>query len=268
MASQSRSPTQFLILMTDLINQHYQKIANIYDDLWTRSPDFIQSIAGQIVAGLCLQPADVLVDLGCGTGIYTKEILNQLQLERPIICVDPSEGMLSKIPPDLQVQSICADAVTFAIQPGTYDKILIKDAIHLISDLELLFSHLFQRLSQGGIVLILVLPKKIDYPLFDKALRRYEEVQPDYQELANLISEVGFEVKIDFVEYPLSIEKSQYLQMVESRYMTVLSYFSDREIQAGLEEIDRKYSDRTVLEFTDRFVFIQALKKETYKSTC
>lgn len=246
--------------VTDIVQQHYQKIANIYNDLWTHSPEFVGFLTRKIVASLHLQPADILVDIGCGTGIYTQEIFNQIPLEHPIICVDPSDKMLSKIPANLPIQRVCTDAVTFASQPGNYDRILIKDAIHLISDLDRLFSHFFQRLEPGGILLILMFPPKIDRPLFDKAIERYEAGQPDYRDLVKLMEDVGFEVEIDFFEYPLAIEKSQYLYMVESRYMTGLANFGDREIKEGVEEMARRYSDCSVLRFTERFVFLQAVK--------
>ncbi len=49
--------------------------------------------------------------------------------------------------------------------------------------------------------------------------------------------------------------------MVKNRYMTLLSTFNDLELAKGIEEIKTKYADRTVLEFTDRFVFLVANKR-------
>ena len=70
------------------IQNHYRKIAENYDYLWTYSPSFLKFIAQNIIEKLNLQFTDKLVDLGCGTGLFTKAIHNQIQLKNPIICVD------------------------------------------------------------------------------------------------------------------------------------------------------------------------------------
>jgi len=38
-------------------------------------------------------------------------------------------------------------------------------------------------LTSGGILLLILLTPTIDYPLFSKALRKYEEVQPNYNNI-------------------------------------------------------------------------------------
>jgi len=74
-------------------------------------------------------------------------------------------------------------AIDFSALSGTYNKIILKELIHHINELELLLGNLFQRLSSGGILLLILLTPTIDYPLFSKALRKYEEVQPNYNNI-------------------------------------------------------------------------------------
>ena len=245
---------------TDRIQKHYQQIANIYDDLWFFSEGFIQFFAKKIIQSLDLKPKHRLVDLGGGTGIYSKGILEQIKLESPILCVDPSAEMLAKIPPNNGIDALCLDAVTFSGQPGSYDRILMKEAIHLIPEKQQLFHQLFARLSSGGRFLLLLLPPKIDYPLFKKAIAVYETTQPDYQDLVKLMQQSGFEIKVSFEEYPLKFPKEKYFQMVKNRYMTLLSRFDDRELEAGLAEMAETYQNQSMLEFGDRMVFLTATK--------
>lgn len=241
---------------------HYKNIAKIYDNLWSYSPIYIQFLTSKIIEHLQLTPTDILVDIGCGTGIYSKEILNQIQLQQPIICVDPAAEMLAKIPENSGLKPVVIDGVEFSAKPGTYNKIFLKEAIHHIEEKSLLFQNLWQRLTPGGIFLLLLLPPTIDYPLFEKALQLYEKTQPHYQEMTKLLQQIGFVVNINIVEYPLELAKNKYFQMVKNRYMSLLSRFDDAELAAGLKEMEAKYQNQSVLKFSDRMVFITAKKLE------
>ena len=96
------------------IQEHYQKLAQQYDDFWGTSSDFIDFLTQAIILNLQLKSTDILVDLGCGTGIYSKAIASQISLENKIICVDPYYKMLEKIPSNNNYQTLVKDAVEFA----------------------------------------------------------------------------------------------------------------------------------------------------------
>ena len=48
--------------------------------------------------------------------------------------------------------------------------------------------------------------------------------------------------------------------MVENRYMSLLSRFSDEQIQKGLKEMNETYSSQSTLDFKDTLVFIVGKK--------
>lgn len=194
------------------IQEHYQKLANQYDDFWANSSEFIYFLTQAIIENLQLKLTDVLVDLGCGTGIYSKAIRTQINLENKIICVDPSDKMLEKIPNNSYYQTVVKDAIEFAHEPGNYDKILIKEMIHHINDKEKLLTGLFNRLHDQGILLIILLPPTIEYPLFQQALSVYESVQPHYNNLVNLCEKIGFKTTVNFIDYHVSISKEKYFE--------------------------------------------------------
>jgi ribosomal protein S18 acetylase RimI-like enzyme len=55
--------------------------------------------------------------------------------------------------------------------------------------------------------------------------------------------------------FPLRFPAERYLQMVRGRYMSLLSYFDDAQLEAGVAEIRRAHPGETVA-FTDTFVFV------------
>ena len=111
---------------------------------------------------------------GCGTGIYTKKIRDIAQLINPVLCVDISAKMLGKIPDNAQFKPILMDAVEFSEQPRQYDKVLMQGMLHHVKDIDGLIENLFCRLNSHGKILTIGIPRDIEYPLFNAALKRFK----------------------------------------------------------------------------------------------
>jgi len=244
------------------VQNHYQNLSQNYDDLWTYSADFMQFLSKNVSVYLELKSTDIFLDLGCGTGLFAKEISNLIKFENPLVCADISADMLTQLSDDRKYESVVMDAIAFSALPRSFDKILVKEMIHHLEQEQqnCLIKNLFDRLNINGQFLLILLPQKIEYPLFEAALLRHQKLQPDYKLLAAEFEKVGFQTEVNFVPYPLSISKTKYLRMVKNRYMSLLSSFSDREIEAGIKEIEQKYCDREILNFNDTFVFILGKK--------
>ena len=242
-----------------MVERHYRSLAERYDELLRCSPDFVPLHARRMVQQLELSPDDRLVDLGSGPAIYSSAILEVQPLRQPIIGVDPFPEMLERIPDDLPINRVQADAVSFSDRPGTYDKVLIKEAIHHVDGKRTLFLNLAERLTDGGILLLVhVNPHRVAYPLFDSALERCRESFADPDELVELLSDAGFTVERDLFVYEHRVPTERYLEMVEHRYMSVLTSFSDEELQAGIEEMRRRHGDKALLEFPESFDYLTA----------
>lgn len=100
-----------------------------------------------------------------------------------------------------------------------------------------------------------MLPATIQYPLFPAALDRFEELQPDPAGIVEHLRSAGLRTTFSHVEHELRIDRDRYLKMVRGRYMSLLSTFSDAEIEKGIEEI-REAHPEPVLVFPDRFAFV------------
>jgi ubiquinone/menaquinone biosynthesis C-methylase UbiE len=242
---------------TETVQEHYHRLAERYDDYLHYSDDFVRSLTSKMIDKLRLQTGDRFVDLGCGTGMYSLDILS---LVHPIVGVDPFPQMLAKIPKTAPITAVALDALAFSAREETYDKVLMKEAVHHVDDRALLFSRLFDRLSARGRLLLVHVPPQVDYPLFDKALERALGWHAHPDELTALLQDAGFSVERDGLDYEHAIPKDRYFQMVERCYMSVLSSFTADEIRDGLMEMDRKYKDVETLRFVDHFDYITAVK--------
>lgn len=248
--------------MKAVLDTHYTRLADDYDDFLRYSPGFVRTLTTRMVEKLELTPEDLLVDLGCGTGMYSLDILEQVPLTRPLIGVDPYPQMLAQIPEAAPIERVVADGFEFSKQPRRYDKVLIKETIHHIVEREALFANLHERLNPGGILLLVHVPPDVQYPLFERALARCREWHADPNELERQLRAAGFRVARDAVQYRHAIPKEHYFRMVAGCYMSALSSLSEAELAAGIEEMARMHRDVEVLEFIDHFDYLTAYRDQ------
>lgn len=246
--------------MQAVIDKHYERLATDYDEYLYYSPEFVRSLTSKMIDKLRLVESDTLTDIGCGTGMYSLDILKQIELKYPVIGVDPYESMLEQIPDGAPISRVAEDALTFSNRKGRYNKVLIKETIHHVDRREDFFRNLYANLPAGGIMLLAHVPPNVKYPLFEAALNRCLGWHTDPNELVQQMEDAGFEVKRDGLDYLHKILKDHYFRMVKSCYMSVLTSFSVDELQAGLAEMESKYKDVDALEFVDHFDFLTATK--------
>ncbi|MFQ5974014.1 MAG: methyltransferase domain-containing protein [Alphaproteobacteria bacterium] len=244
----------------EVIEEHYTNLASKYDEFLKYSPDFIRRMTVKMIDKLGVGPDDRFVDLGGGTGIYSADILNQIDFHESILLVDPFEEMLAQAPDHPKLTLIKMDALSFSARQGVYDKILIKETIHHIRDRRTLFRNLFERLTPGGRLLLVHVPPEIDYPLFEAAIERSRRWHADPLGLIDDLEGVGFAVDRDRLDYPHRLPKEIYIRMVKGCYMSLLTSFTEDELLAGLAEMAAKYRDQDILSFVDRFDFITGSK--------
>ncbi|MEU0395784.1 class I SAM-dependent methyltransferase [Streptomyces sp. NPDC006208] len=244
------------------VRGHYEELAAEYDEHWVYGPDYIPWMSARIAEALRLTATDRIADIGSGTGLFAREVAASLKLRQPILCVDPSEAMLRQIgtPPPPALHPIVASAEDIAeerisLPYEQLDAMWLKESVHHLPDQARTLHGLAARLAPGGRLLVVMLPAAIQYPLFEAALARFEELQPDPADIVSHLRAAGLEAGLTHVEHELRIDRDKYLAMVQARYMSLLSTFSDSEIEKGIEEM-RAAHPEPVLVFPDRFAFI------------
>lgn len=245
----------------DVTRAHYDRLADKYDENWAYSPEFIRWMTDAILTRLHPQPADLVMDLGCGTGLYARGLAERAST---VVCADPSPAMLAKLPADERLVPLHASAEDLAegrLAPphDGYDAILLKEVLHHVADPSRVLAGLTDLLRPGGRILVVMLPTVIDYPLFEAALKLFRERQPDPEEIATAMRRSGLRAELTYDEFPLAFSVERYTRMVRDRYMSLLSSFDDAEIEAGISEILRRHPGPE-LRFLDRFAFVLGTK--------
>lgn len=243
--------------MREETQAHYDRLAPVYDRNWAHSPDFLEWMSGCILDRLQVQSGDRVLDVGCGTGLYARRLAER---SGSVVCVDPSERMLEQIPDDPRLVAVRASAEDLMVGSpllpvDRFEAILVKEAIHHVTDRATVIGQVAGLLVPGGRLLVVMLPTSIDYPLFQAAHDLFAKLQPDPESIATAMRGTGLVVELSYDEFPLVFATERYLAMVRDRYMSLLSTFDDDEISAGVEEIRRRHPGERV-EFKDRFAFV------------
>ncbi|WP_346094011.1 class I SAM-dependent methyltransferase [Streptomyces olivaceiscleroticus] len=249
-------------MQQDGVRGHYEELAAEYDEHWVYGPDYVSWMSARIIDALHLSPTARIADIGAGTCLFAKEVARQLGPHHPILCVDPSEAMLRQLgtPPSSGLTPIVASAEDIAegragLPYEQLDAIWLKESVHHVDDQARTLRGLADRLAPGGRLLVVMLPASIQYPLFQAALDRFEELQPDPANIQAHLRAAGLDTGLTHVEHELRINRDKYLGMVRARYMSLLSTFSDSEIEKGIEEM-RSAHPEPELVFPDRFAFV------------
>lgn len=243
------------------IDDHYQRLADTYERNWADRPKYVAWMADRLMEWLSPASGERIADIGSGTGLFLGRLMETASARTPVLCVDPSQPMLDGLPDDPRLLPLCATAeqISSGEVPMPYDMVdafVFKEAIHHVRDISGTLRGLAERLRPGGRILVVTLPRRLDYPLFPAALERFAQHQPEPATIAAAMRDAGLETEHRTEEYHVEIDREHWIGLVRNQWMSVLSTFSDDELAAGIEEIRDRHPEEE-LTYTDRFAFIR-----------
>jgi ubiquinone/menaquinone biosynthesis C-methylase UbiE len=169
-------------------------------DRWFTTPigSLVKKYEGQLIRDL-LEPkqGEIILDAGCGTGVFTRDIL--LSGSR-VIGLDISSPMLIRARKKLKefpFQMVLADMLNLPFSESSFDKVVSVTAVEFIEDAREAVGELFRVTKKGGYIVVGTLNRlstwassriakaKEKHTIFEKAIFR----SPD--ELRSLASVEG-----------------------------------------------------------------------------
>ncbi len=243
--------------------EHYARLASAYNGNWAHDPDYVAWMSRRIMDALAVTSGDRVADIGAGTGLFLGLLGDTVTEQNPVVCIDPSRPMLDQLPDDPRLRRVQATAEdvasgAVALPYDRLDAVLIKEAIHHVSDIPGTIAGLAARLAPGGRFLIVTLPPDLDYPLFPEALERFRRHQPDPVQIVAAMRAAGLTARLGYAGYPVRVAREHYVELVRHRWMSVLSTFSDAELEAGARQIQRAHPAE--LRFTDMFALVLGVR--------
>ncbi len=124
---------------------HFDLIAGLYN----RTAEF--SAPAPLLDLLALPPNGLLLDAGGGTGRVADALRG---LVREVVVADLSRGMLRHAA-DKGLATTCASAEHLPFASGTFDRIIMVDALHHVFDQRQTVTELWRVLAPGGRIVII-----------------------------------------------------------------------------------------------------------------
>lgn len=258
-------------LPQDTVLRHYAGMntdGREYDTLWNFGRAYDERMTDALVLALELNDRQeaCLVSLGGGTGYWEGLIAEKVGLATKPFVIDPSVEMLRNASDSVQtVVGRAEDFATRNILPDidNFD-ILMRDCIHHVTNKAATLSGIVDRMTPGRTFAMVMTAPDFRYPLFPAATRHLDQLQPDTDNIRQLMIDAGLTgVEERVLESNVRIPFDQYSEMLRGRYLSVLELFSDDQIERGIREIEAELrsiqghdANNLVVEFDERLVFV------------
>jgi len=188
----------------------WEPLIEIYESRWWRKSRLFALMTGirfereyeNIVRALELDGDELLLDLACGSGIYSRPLSRRLD-RGGVVGLDLSTPMLRYAARKAQDQSIGnldlvrGSALELPFPGDAFDRVNCCGALHLFPDFSKATSEVFRVLRPGGIFTAAVfrnwLPGRLSRKLADRQYRRMGAKNFQPEELESLLVGAGFE---------------------------------------------------------------------------
>ena len=219
---------------------------------WLSSPSYIKSFNNFLLKQVKLNKNSQILDIGCGRGKILGSLSSKLSLKRKSTGID-IENHKDR---DKRIIFKKIDALKFLKKnKKRFDLILLKQTIHLfkIKDIKTILKLSKRLLNPNGKVIIFTLePINNEIPTFSIMKKKLKKALIRDKKIIKSIS-YSFEGKlVRGFSYKVKISKKKYMEMVKSKYISVLLGMSHKLISSGLNEIKKKYKKQ--ISFQDKLI--------------
>ena len=250
------------------ISKHYADVANDYDDIYGFSYHYVADFA---IKHLKLQPDDLLADIRAGTGAITSLIWNKSLLDNPILCVDPSNDMLKIAEKRNGLKTCLATADDFFCgKPHAHyicNKLMFMSSANLFQDPYQTFRSAFEYLPANGLLVVLQRSTECTLPVWKSLLAKGIECSHTVDRYRDQLERAGFRVTLSVETGESTMAKREWYDKLRKKMFTIMSGFSDEEIEEGIRELDRERfphkDDTDTIEIRDTLVYFVGLKVQS-----
>ena len=219
---------------------------------WLSSTSYIRSFNNFLLKQIKLNKNSQILDIGCGRGKILGSLSSKLSLKRKPIGID----IVKHKDRDKRIIFKKIDALKFLKKnKKKIDLILLKQTIHLfkIKDIKNILKFSKKMLNINGKIIIFTLdPLNNEIPTFSIMKKKLKKALIRDKKIIRSISYLFNGKLIRGFSYKVKISRKKYMEMINSKYISVLLGMSQKTIFSGLNQIKRKYKKQ--ISFEDKLI--------------
>ena len=219
---------------------------------WLSSTSYIRSFNIFLLKQIKLNKNSQILDIGCGRGKILGSLSSKLSLKRKPIGID----IVKHKDRDKRIIFKKIDALRFLKKnKKKFDLILLKQTIHLfkIKDIKNILKLSKKMLNINGKIIIFTLdPLNNEIPTFSIMKKKLKKALTRDKKIIQSISYLFNGKLIRGFSYKVKISRKKYMEMINSKYISVLLGMSQKTIFSGLNQIKRKYKKQ--ISFEDKLI--------------
>ena len=219
---------------------------------WLSSTSYIRSFNNFLLKQIKLNKNSQILDIGCGRGKILGSLSSKLSLKRKPIGID----IVKHKDRDKRIIFKKIDALRFIKKnKKKFDLILLKQTIHLfkIKDIKNILKLSKKMLNINGKIIIFTLdPLNNEIPTFSIMKKKLKKALTRDKKIIRSISYLFNGKLIRGFSYKVKISRKKYMEMINSKYISVLLGMSQKTIFSGLNQIKRKYKKQ--ISFEDKLI--------------
>ena len=214
--------------------------------------------------GPTFEAEDMVADIGSGTGEIAHQLWKSKDLKNPIVCVEPMSSMLEHLKMKDGVEAVQASAeefVTLNKFGKRFDKILLCGSAHHLSDPTMVFTALFEQLTEKG-VCIIVYPMNYSLlstfanSLVSKANTKFRE------NLMAIFKKMDVRWSETSHAYSCTVPKRECYAALRDRFLTFLEQLTNDEIEERIEELEKEICQQDAIEWSMKMYMCVVEKKK------
>ena len=219
---------------------------------WLSSTSYIRSFNNFLLKQIKLNKNSQILDIGCGRGKILGSLSSKLSLKKKPIGLD----IVKHKDRDKRIIFKKIDALRFLKKnKKKFDLILLKQTIHLfkIKDIKNILKLSKKMLNINGKIIIFTLdPLNNEIPTFSIMKKKLKKALKRDKKIIRSISYLFNGKLIRGFSYKVKISRKKYMEMINSKYISVLLGMSQKTIFSGLNQIKRKYKKQ--ISFEDKLI--------------